>query len=146
MKKLLQEAGREFLKAFGASLVILMPGVLAATNLDQAYALGVSALVASVAAGVKAVQVFVPSLTFVSLFPDNLVVVAAWVDAFVRAFVGTFLVTFLSFLNSPDYSAWKAVLVGALVGAAAAGFRALEGLLTKGEFPAPDAGVGPGEA
>lgn len=141
MKKLLQEAGREFLKAFGASLVILLPGVLAATNLDQAYALGVSALIASVAAGVKAVQVFVPSLTFVSLFPASLVVVAAWVDAFVRAFVGTFLVTVLSFLNAPDYSAWKAVLVGAVVGAAAAGFRALEGLLTKGEFPARSEGL-----
>ncbi len=143
MKRLLQEAGREFLKAFGAALVIFLPGILAATNLNQAYALGVSALVAAVAAGVKAVQVFVPQLTFVSLFPASMVVVAAWVDAFVRAFVGTFLVTFLSFLNAPDYSAWKAVLVGAVVGAAAAGFRALEGLFTKGEQPAPNSGLAP---
>jgi hypothetical protein len=143
MVNLLAQAGREFLKAFGASLVILMPGVLAATNLDQAYALGVAALFASLAAGLKAVQVFVPQISFKELFPDNLVVVAAWVDAFARAFLGAFVVSVLGFLNAPDFSVAKSAAVAAVVGAAAAGFRALEGLLTNGEQPAPGTGLKP---
>lgn len=138
MKKLLQEAGREFLKAFGASLVVLLPGVLVATNLDQAYALGVAALFASGAAGLKAIQVLVPSLTFAGLVRQP---VAAWLDAFTRTALSAFVVSVVSFLNEPQYDNWKALLVGALTGAFAAGFRALEGLLTKGETPFKSVGV-----
>lgn len=140
MKKLLEQAGREFLKAFGAALIVVLPGVLVATNLDQAFALGVSALIASFAAGFKAVQVFVPQLTFAALLPQP---VAAWVDAFVRTAVATLLVSVISFLNEPQYDNWKAVLFGALTGAVAAGLRALEGLTTKGETPVTNFGVSP---
>lgn len=137
MKELLRQVGREFLKAFGASVVVLAPGVLAAPDLNQAYALGVAALFASVAAAVKAVQVFVPQLSFAEFLPQP---VAAWADAFARGFLGAFLVSVVGVLNAPDYATGKAALVAAVVAAAAAGFRALEGLLTKEEQPVPGVG------
>lgn len=141
MKSVLAAAGRTFLKAFGASLVILAPGVLAAPDLNQAYALGVAALFASVAAGVRAIQVFVPQLSVVGLLPANLVVLGAWVDAFIRGFLGAFLVSVVGVLNAPDLATGKALVVAALVGALTAAFRALEGLLTEGEAPNRNAGL-----
>lgn len=137
MKNLLALAGREFLKAFGASVVVLAPGVLSAPNLDQAYALGVAAMFASVAAGVRSIQVFVPQLSFSTLLPQPW---AAWVDAFVRGGLGAFLVLFVDVLNAPDLTTGRSLLVAALVGAGTAGFRALEGLLTSGESPKPASG------
>ena len=141
MKALLAAAGRTFLKAFGASVIILAPGVLSAPDLNQAYGLGVAALFASVAAGIRAIQVFVPQLSFVGLLPDRYKVVAAWVDAFVRGFLGAFLVSILGVLNAPDLATGRALLTAALVGALVAAFRALEGLLTKTEQPAPNTGL-----
>lgn|SRR5574338_234865 len=132
MKKLLREAGREFLKAFGATLIVVLPGVLVATNLDQAFALGVSALIACFAAGFKAIQVLVPQISFAGFVRQP---VAAYLDAFTRTAVAAFLVSVIDFLNEPQYDNWKAVAFGALTGAVAAGVRALEGLSTKGEFP-----------
>lgn len=139
MRTLLQEAGREFLKAFLASLIVLLPGVLAATNLNNAFALGVAALFAAFAAGLKAVQVLVPKLSFASLISNK--VTAAWLDAFSRAAIGAFLVSIISFLNTPDYTNVKALAVAAIVGAVSAGVRALEGLVTKGEFPFSEFGA-----
>jgi len=138
MKNLLREAGREFLKAFGATLVVVLPGVLVATNLDQAFALGVAALISCFAAGLKAVQVLVPALTFAGFVPQP---VAAWLDAFTRTAVGAFLVSVIEFLNEPQYDNWKALLFAALTGAVAAGVRALEGLSTKGEAPFRNVGL-----
>jgi hypothetical protein len=54
MKQLLGDAGRAFLRAFIGALIILLPGILAAPNLDQTYALGVAAFISSVVAGLKA--------------------------------------------------------------------------------------------
>ncbi len=143
MKALLAQVGREFAKAFGAAVVILAPGVLAAPDLNQAFMLGVAALFAAVAAGVKAVQVFVPQLSFAAFLPQP---VAAWVDAFARAAIGAGLVSLVGVLNAPDLETAKALVVAALVGAANAGFRALEGLLTPGEDPAPSVGLGQPDA
>ena len=137
MKNLLYEAGREFLKTFGVSLVVFVPGVLAATNLEQAQAFGVAALFASGAAGLKAIQVFFPRLSFAGLVRQP---IAAWLDAFTRASVPVFVATVIAWLNAPDYSNQKAFWVAAIVGAVAAGFRAVEGLLTKGETPLPNVG------
>lgn len=138
MKNVLAQAGREFLRALGASLVILAPGVLAAPNLDQMFLLGVAALAASVAAGLKAVQAFVPALSFSEFVSQPL---AAWLDAFSRAFLASLLVFLVGLLSAPELVFDKAVVVAALVAALAAGFRALEGLLTKGEQPAPNTGI-----
>lgn len=138
MKNVLAQAGREFLRAFGAALIILAPGVLAAPNLDQMFLLGVAALASAVAAGLKAVQAFVPQLSFAGLVRQP---IAAWLDAFVRAALGAFLVFVVGMLSAPELVWDKAAVVAALVGALSAGFRALEGLLTKGEDPAPQSGL-----
>lgn len=141
MRNVLAQAGREFLKAFGAAVVILAPGVMAATNLDEFKALGVAALGSAIVAGVKAVQVFVPQLSLVGLFPAQYVVVASWLDTFLRAAVAFALVFAVDWWNAGDYSDWRAAVTGALIGAVTAGFRALEGLLTKGEQPSPNTGL-----
>lgn len=141
MLVLLSEAGRSFLRAFAASLLILLPGVLSAPNLNGATGLGIAALIASVAAGLKAIQVFVPQLSFKSLLPAKFRVWGNYVDSFARAFFATLLVSVLGWLAMPALSFERSVLVGLLVGAVTAGFRALQGSLTPGEPPQPQAGL-----
>lgn len=133
-KELLSSAGRAFIGAFAVSAVALSTGVLAAPNLDQAFALGVAALFASVAAGVKVLQEFVPALRFGSYIPQPF---GAYLDAFLQAAVGAFLVSVVGVLNAPDLATAKSLLTAAVVGALMAGFRALQGLLTPGEQPNP---------
>ncbi len=133
-KELLSSAGRAFIGAFLVSGVTLSTGVLAAPNLNEAYALGVAALFASVAAGVKVLQEFVPALRFGSYVAQPF---GAYLDAFVQAGVGAFLVSLVGVLNAPDLATAKSLAVAAIVGALMAGFRALQGLLTPGESPNP---------
>lgn len=47
-----------FVRAFVGSLIVLIPGILAAPDLTAAKALAVAALIGAVTAGVKAVQEF----------------------------------------------------------------------------------------
>lgn len=141
MLHLLSEAGRSFLRAFVGSLVILLPGVLAAPNLDGAVALGIAALIASIAAGLKAIQVFVPQLTFAAVLPARFAVFALWVDSFARAFISTLIVSLTGWLAMPTLDFSKSVVVALLVGALAAGVRAVQSLLTPGEPPNPQAGI-----
>lgn len=138
MKTVLHQAGAAFLRAFGAALIVTLPGVLSSPNFDGTIALGISALVGALAAGLKAIQVFIPALSFATLIQQPY---AAWLDSFTRAFLAAFLTAVLGWLAMPDLSTWHSVVVGALTGALAAGFRALQGLLTPGEDPAPNSGV-----
>jgi hypothetical protein len=133
-KDLLSSAGRAFIGAFAMSALALSTGILAAPNLNEAYALGVAALFASVAAGVKVLQEFVPQLRFGNYVPQPY---GAWLDAFVQAGLGAFLVSVVGVLNAPDLATAKALLTGAVTGALMAGFRAVQGLLTPGESPNP---------
>lgn len=128
----LQAAGLAFLRAFGAAILILAPGVLSAPNLNNAFDLGVAALFASLAAGFKAIQIFVPQLSFKNYIK---IPYGAWVDSFVQAGLGAFIISITGWLSAPDLSTWKSFVVGALVGAVTAGIRALQGLLTPGESP-----------
>lgn len=141
MTKLLERAGASFYRAFGAELIVYLPGILAAPNLDQARALGVAAFGASIAAGCRVLQVFVPQLSFTHLLGQ---VVGALVDSFARAFIGTFLTLITGALTAPDLATARALGAAALVGAVAAGLRALQGGLTKGEWPAPAKGLAAG--
>lgn len=133
-KELLSAAGRAFIAAFAVSVVTLSTGILAAPNLNEAYALGVAALFASVAAGVKVLQEFVPQLRFGSYIQQPF---GAYLDAFVQAGLGAFLVSLVGVLNAPDLATAKSLIVAAVVGALMAGFRALQGLVTPGELPNP---------
>lgn len=141
MLHLLSEAGRSFLRAFGGSLIILIPGLLAAPDLNGAVALGIAALIASVAAGIKAVQVFIPQLTFAKLFPAKYVTYALWTDSFVRAFLAALTVSLTGWLAMPALAFDKSVIVGILVGAVTAGLRAVQSLFTPGEAPNPQSGL-----
>lgn len=140
MKTLFYEAGRAALKAGIVTFLTFASGLLAATNLKEFSSLAVAALVASFVAALKAVQVFVPKLSFAGLFP-NQPVVASYLDAFTIAFLATLIVTLEGLSNAPDYNTAKALVVSAIIGALQAAFRALEGLATRGEFPARNFGV-----
>jgi hypothetical protein len=141
MLELLSEAGRSFLRAFFGSLLILLPGVLAAPNLDATVGLGVAALIASLAAGLKAIQVFIPQLSFASVLPASVKQYYAIVDSAVRAFIAAFVVSVLGWLAMPDLSVSKSLVVAALVAAVTAAVRAVQGALTPGDVPAPATGL-----
>jgi hypothetical protein len=134
-KSLLSSMGRAFIGAFAVSALALSTGILAAPNLNQAYALGVAALFASVAAGVKALQEFVPALQFGQYIKQPF---GAYLDAFVQAGIGALLVSLIGVLNAPDLATARSLGLAALVGALMAGFRAVQGLVTPNEHPAPN--------
>ena len=140
MKKLLYEAGRAALKAFAVTFVTFAAGLVSATNLKEFTALAVAALVAAGVAALKAVQVFIPQLSFASLFQSQ-PVIASYLDAFTIAGLSAFVVLLQGVSDAPNYDAAKAVVVAAFIGALQAAFRAVEGLATKGEFPARNVGV-----
>jgi hypothetical protein len=138
MRELLSEAGRSFLRAFAGSLLVLLPGVLAAPDLAGMKGVGVAALISSVVAGLKAIQVFVPRLSFAELVGEKY---GVWVDSAARAFIGSLLVLLPGVLDAPDLSQSKALLTAAIIAAVTAAIRALQGVLTPGEFPNPSGGV-----
>lgn len=138
MTVLFERAGASFLRAFGVSFLLLATGILNAPNVDEARALSIAALLASIAAGLRAIQVFVPEISFSAILPQPW---AAWVDSFTRAAFAAFLITILGWLAAPDLGTWKSILLGALVGAVTAGVRALQGLLTTGEEPVAGKGI-----
>jgi hypothetical protein len=138
MAHLLSEAGRSFLRAFVGSLLILLPGVLASPNFATTRGLAIAALIASVTAGIKAIQVFVPQLTFEHVLNHAYAAIA---DSFARAFLGSLLVLLPGVLSAPDFSTGKGLFVAALIAAVTAGVRALQGFLTPGDVPAPQTGL-----
>lgn len=138
MKKLLISAGLGFVRAFVPNLVVWAPGILQAPNLDAMYLVGVAALASSISAGLKAVRDFIPLFSTAGFLPQPW---AAWVDAFIIGGVGALVAGVIAWLDAPDLDLTRAALVGILVGAGVAAFRALEGTFTKGESPAPDKGL-----
>lgn len=147
MKNLFSEASRSFLRAFIASLVVLIPGLLAAPNLAQAAALAWAASIASVIAGLKAIQVFVPQLSVGALITRVVGLsnraFESIEDSFVRAFVGTFIALSFGVLAAHSLTELRSLATAAVVAAFAAGIRAVEGFFTEGESPIPEAGGSP---
>jgi hypothetical protein len=135
MKVLLAAVARRLLGAFVVALIFYIPGILAAPNVEAAVALSISALLASLAALLKLVQELVPAFSWSALGVSQ--PLAAWLDAFTQVAIPTFIVAITGWLLQPDFSTWRSVALAALLGAGMAGFRALEGLFTKGEQPAP---------
>lgn len=138
MRTLLAAAGRAFLRAFGGSLVVLGPGILAAPNLHAMRLLGVAAFIASIAAGIRALQAYAPALSVGHYLGRQ---IGVYVDAFLRAFVGALVVTLPGALDAPDLSTGKSLATAALIGAFTAALRAVQGFLTPGESPVPSTGV-----
>jgi hypothetical protein len=141
MLVLISEAGRSFLRAFGAALIVLIPGILAAPNLTVALSLSGAALIAAITMGIKAVQVFVPALSFKSLIPARFVGYGNYVDSFARAAIAAFIVGVLGWLALPNLDFSRSVIFGIITGALAAGIRAIQGALTPGDVPTPQSGL-----
>lgn len=137
MQKLLFAASTSFLRAFGVTFISFAVGILGATNRSAAVALSIAALAASIAAGLRTLQVTIaliggPDLSFSRLIPQPF---AAYIDSFVRTFIASFVVAVTGWLAAPNWGAWHAALLGALTGAAVAAVRALQGLITPQESP-----------
>lgn len=139
MTSWLEKAGTSFLRAFGVSFLFFVTGIINAPNLDAARSLSIAALFASLAAGLRTVQVLAPQISFKGVLEQPY---AAWADSFFRAAIPAFIISWQGWLAAPDFGTWKAVLIGVVVGAGTAGFRAVQGLFTKGEDPAPQKGIG----
>jgi len=135
---LLFAAATAFLRAFGVTFLLAVTGILAAPNVDAAVALSIAALIASIAAGLRAIQVFIPQLSFAEFVRQPL---AAWLDSFTRAFLAALVTAITGWLAMPDLPTDRAFWYALITGALAAGVRSLQGLLTPQESPAPDKGV-----
>ena len=138
MTGLLSNAGRSFLRAFAGTLLVFIPGVLAAPNLGATRGLALAATVASLAAGLKAIQVFIPSLSFASLVGNSFF--SSLLDSFARAFLGSFTTLMIGLLGAPEFSASKSAIVAALVAAVTTGIRGVQGLATSSEEPSAGSG------
>jgi hypothetical protein len=136
--KLLYAAASAFLRAFAITFLMAATGIAAAPNVETAQALSIAALIASIAGGLRAIQVFIPQLSFGTFIRQP---IAAWLDAFVRAFLATLVVSVQGLLAMPELPTDRSVWFAAITGALTAGLRALQGLLTPGEQPAPDTGI-----
>lgn len=138
MEKLLFAAMTAFGRAFAVTFLFAATGLLAAPNLEAAVALSWAALAASLVAGIRAFQVFVPKFSFAAFVAQPY---AAWLDSAFRAGLMAFLTGVTGWLAAPDLSTWKAALVGIGVGVGSAVVRALQGLLTPNDVPKQGVGL-----
>ncbi len=139
MEKVLFAMMTAFGRVFLVTFLIAATGILAAPNQASAVALSWAALLASIVAGLRAIQIFIPGLTFAKLLSQPF---AAWADSFARAFLATFITLMTGWLASPEHSTWKSAVIAILIGALTSGVRALQGFVTSGDTPAPTVGLG----
>jgi hypothetical protein len=137
MNKLLFAAMTAFGRAFFITFLLAVTGILSAPDQTAAVALSLAALVASIVAGLRAIQVFIPQISFSEFLPQP---IAAWVDAFALAFLASFVTLLTGWLAAPDWSTWKSALTAVVIGALTSAVRALQGLATVGDQPAPAIG------
>lgn len=139
MNRLLFAAMTAFGRAFLVTFLFAVTGILSAPDQTTAVALSWAALVASIVAGLRAIQVFVPLISWKGILSQPL---AAWCDAFTLGFLGSLITLLTGWLAAPDFETWKAAITAILIGALTAGVRALQGLATPGDSPAPAVGLG----
>lgn len=137
MNTWLSAVGRSFLRAFAASLIVLAPGILAAPTVRGAELLAIAGLGASIAAGIRAIQAYIPALTIAKYLGP----LGVYVDSFLRAALGSLCITLPGVFMASSLDTGKALATAAIIGAFTAGFRALQGVLTTGESPAPQHGL-----
>jgi hypothetical protein len=140
MTPLLSAAGRAFARAFGAALIVYAIGALAAPSLDNIKLIGVAALLGCIAAGLRAVQAYVPQIAFAHYLPAPY---GAWVDAFLHGFLASLLVTLPGAFGAPDIGTVKSLAIAALLGALTAGLHAVQSFATPGERPTIGGGLTP---
>lgn len=122
MTNLFEKAGASFIRAFVVSALFLSTDILNALNGndESAVAIGIAALYASLAAGLRAIQVFVPGITTGNKYADS----------FLRAAVAVAVASTIGVLTAPNVSITVAVVQGVLIGAGTAGLRAVQEFFT----------------
>ena len=138
MHTLLSAVGRAFLRVFVSTLITLGPGILSAPSLDSAVLLGVAALMSSVGAGVRAIQQFVPLLSFSKYVGP---VYGKYLDAAAQAFIGYLVVAIPNWLHYPTQGNWHLLVAAAVASVITALTRAVQALGTFGESPGPTTGL-----
>ena len=149
MTALLGAAGRAFLKEFGASLLVLGAGIWMAPNKDQAILIALAAIVGSVGAGLKALTVFVPQLTFEHWAAGKGGVFARYAyvaDAAVRAMVSGLIALGVGLADwfvqgDPTLGGAKLFITAGLIAIGSAVVTAIQGAFTKGTSPSPPTGL-----
>lgn len=131
MKTLLEKAGLSFARAVGVAALAYIPGILNAPNKNASFALAIGASYGILTAGFRAIQVFAPQIT-----TGN-----AIIDAGLRMFTATLIANLTGFLTASTHDFGKSALLALLLGALAAGFRAVQATVTTGEAPLPASGV-----
>lgn len=137
MNKFLFAVMTAFGRVFLVTFLLAATGILTAPDLETALGLSFAALIASIVAGLRAIQILIPGLSFAGLLRQPF---AAWVDSFVRAFLAVFITLFTGWLVAPDWTTWKSGVTAVVIGALTAGVRALQGFATSGDEPAPALG------
>lgn len=137
MNKFLFATLTAFGRAFGIAFLLAATGILTAPDQKTAIAMSFAALIGAFVMGLRAIQVFIPQLSFASILPQPF---AAWADSFTRAFLASFITLLTGWLAAPDWSNSKAALTGVIIGALTMGVRALQGLFTPGDSPLPEIG------
>lgn len=138
MRTLLSAIARTALRVFIASVVVYAGGVLAAPDLNTAKTLAFAALLASIAAVLRALITYVPVLSVAHYIKDPWGNLA---DSFLHAFLAVLLGNWADVLSTPHAHGWRDLLIAAVVGAVNAGVRAVQGFLTIGESPVPAVGL-----
>jgi hypothetical protein len=138
MHELLSNAGRAFLKVFGAALLTVAIGISAQPTLHGAVLVGIAGVMAALAAGLGALQTFLPGFTLAAYIKAPYGPIA---DTFIRGALGAFLTAIIGLLAEPSLSVWHSAIIGVVVGAISAGLRAVQGMLTPGEKPAVGGGI-----
>lgn len=138
MTTTLGAAGRAAARAFVAALITYGLGILAAPTLSRAYLFGVAAIGAAVVAFLRGIQAYLPKLDLTTYLGSPF---GDWADSFLQAFVASLVVTLPGIFGAPDLNTSKSLAVAAILGALNAGLRAVQGLLTKNEFPAKGVGL-----
>lgn len=139
MRVILSAMGRAFLRDGIVALLIFGAGIWTAPNLDQRYAIAAAASYAALAAGFRALRVFVPQLS--AALASALHVPLAYSEVVLTGLtsvISGFIVGSIGFFEAPDFAEGKAAFIAALIGIGTALSRLIQAFLTPGE-PSPTA-------
>lgn len=137
MRVILSAMGRAFLRDGLVALLVFGAGIWAAPNLDQRYAIAAAASYAALAAGFRAVRVFVPQLS--SALASRLHVPLAYSEVVltgVSTLISGFIAGSVGFFEAPNFAEGKAAFIAAMVAVGTALSRLIQAWLTPGE-PGP---------
>lgn len=137
MRVILSAMGRAFLRDGLVALLVFGAGIWAAPDLSQRYAIAVAASYAALAAGFRAVRVFVPQLS--DAVARKLRIPIAYAEVGITAIstaISGFIAGAIGFFEAPNFDAGKAAFIAAMIGVGTGLSRLIQAWLTPGE-PGP---------